>query len=134
MAPSWRTTELWGYHRRREGSDRKLARVGTRHYGQLPSGNRRRRLRPGGRGCDLGPLRARTACSTLRVELGLRPHRQRRYRIVAVAVGHAFSQRAVFLLGPVFAMLASIAVLSIPAEAIDFDRARDLDRGTDDTA
>jgi MFS family permease len=48
--------------------------------------------------------------------------------IVAGAVGYAFSQRAVFLLVPVFAMLAGIAVLSIPAKAIDNDRARDLDR------
>ncbi|SEF15240.1 Predicted arabinose efflux permease, MFS family [Rhizobiales bacterium GAS191] len=51
--------------------------------------------------------------------------------VVAAAVGYAFSQRAVFLLVPVFAMLAGIAVLSIPAEAIDFDRARDLDRDPD---
>jgi MFS family permease len=48
--------------------------------------------------------------------------------VVAGAVGYAFSQRAVFLLVPVFAVLAGIAVLSIPAKAIDFDRARDLDR------
>jgi MFS family permease len=48
--------------------------------------------------------------------------------VVAGAVGYAFSQRAVFLLVPVFAILASLAVLSIPAEAIDFDRARDLER------
>jgi MFS family permease len=54
--------------------------------------------------------------------------------IVAGAVGYVFSQRAVFLLVPVFAVLASIAVLSIPDEAIDFDRARDLDNGTDDPA
>jgi hypothetical protein len=47
---------------------------------------------------------------------------------VAAVVGYAFSQRAVFLLVPVFATLASIAVLSIPGEAIDLDRARDLDR------
>src|SRR5882762_4329468 len=47
--------------------------------------------------------------------------------IVAGAVGFAFSQRAVFLLVPIFAVLAGIAVLSIPAEAIDFDRARGLD-------
>src|ERR1700732_2123181 len=39
--------------------------------------------------------------------------------VVAGAVGYAFSQRAVFLLVPVFAVLASIAVLSIPSEAID---------------
>jgi MFS family permease len=46
---------------------------------------------------------------------------------VAAAVGYAFSQRAVFLLVPIFALLAGIAVLTIPAQAIDFDRARDLD-------
>jgi MFS family permease len=46
--------------------------------------------------------------------------------VVAGAVGYAFSQRAVFLLVPVFAFLASIAVLSIPAKAIDYDAARDL--------
>jgi len=51
--------------------------------------------------------------------------------LVAAAVGYAFSQRAVFLLVPVFAVLAGIAVLSIPAEAINFDRARDLDREPD---
>jgi MFS family permease len=48
--------------------------------------------------------------------------------VVAAAIGYAFSQRAVFLLVPVFAVLASVAVLSIPAEAIDLDRARDLDQ------
>ena len=47
--------------------------------------------------------------------------------LVAAAVGYAFSQRAVFLLVPVFAMLASLAVLSIPAKAIDYNRARDLE-------
>jgi MFS family permease len=36
--------------------------------------------------------------------------------LVAGGVGYAFSQRAVFLLVPVFAVLASIAVLSIPAK------------------
>jgi MFS family permease len=46
--------------------------------------------------------------------------------VVAAGVGYAFSQRAVFLLVPVFAVLAAIAVLSIPAEAIDYNRARDL--------
>jgi len=53
--------------------------------------------------------------------------------IVAGAVGYAFSQRAVFLLVPIFAVLAGIAVLSIPAEAIDFDRARDFDHEADGT-
>jgi MFS family permease len=46
--------------------------------------------------------------------------------LVAGAVGYAFSQRAVFLLVPVFAVLTMIAVLSIPAKAIDYNRARDL--------
>jgi MFS family permease len=47
--------------------------------------------------------------------------------LAAGAVGYAFSQRAVFLLVPVFAVLTTIAVLSIPANAIDYNRARDLD-------
>jgi MFS family permease len=41
--------------------------------------------------------------------------------------------RAVFLLVPIFAVLAGIAVLSIPAGAINFDRARDLDHEADGT-
>jgi MFS family permease len=53
--------------------------------------------------------------------------------VVAGAVGYAFSQRAVFLLVPIFAALASIAVLYIPAEAIDFDRARGFDQEADGT-
>jgi predicted MFS family arabinose efflux permease len=51
--------------------------------------------------------------------------------LVAGAVGYAFSQRAVFLLVPVFAVLAAVAVLSIPSGAIDYDRARDLERKSD---
>jgi MFS family permease len=51
--------------------------------------------------------------------------------LAAAAVGYVFSQRAVFLLVPLFAVLASIAVLSIPARAIDYDRARDLDAETE---
>ncbi len=43
---------------------------------------------------------------------------------LAGLVGWAFSQRAVFLLVPVSAVLAAGAALSIPAEAIDHDRAR----------
>src|SRR5882672_2054772 len=50
--------------------------------------------------------------------------------VVAGVVGYAFSQRAVFLLVPVFAVLAGIAVLSIPYKPIDFDRARDLDQSS----
>ncbi|WP_245428188.1 MFS transporter [Roseiarcus fermentans] len=46
--------------------------------------------------------------------------------LVAGLVGYAFSQRAVFLLVPVYAALTSAAVLAIPAKAIDHDRARDL--------
>jgi predicted MFS family arabinose efflux permease len=47
--------------------------------------------------------------------------------LVAAGVGYVFSQRAVFLLGPVFAVLAMVAVLSIPAAAIDQRRARGFD-------
>jgi MFS family permease len=47
--------------------------------------------------------------------------------LVAGVIGYAFSQRAVFLLVPVFAVLTMIAVLSIPAKAIDYNRARDLE-------
>ena len=49
--------------------------------------------------------------------------------LAAAAVGSLFSQRAVFLLVPVFALLASFAVLSIPAASIDYDRARDMEAG-----
>ncbi len=52
--------------------------------------------------------------------------------LIAGTVGYAFSQRAVFLLVPIFALLASLAVLTIPAAAIDNDRARDLDRKSGD--
>jgi MFS family permease len=52
--------------------------------------------------------------------------------VLAGAVGYAFSQRAVFLLVPVFAALASVAVLSIPYEAINLGRARDLDQEPDE--
>ncbi|WP_294537720.1 hypothetical protein [uncultured Rhodoblastus sp.] len=48
--------------------------------------------------------------------------------LAAAAVGYFFSQRAVFLLAPVFAVLSAVAVLSIPAAAIDNDSARDWDR------
>lgn len=53
--------------------------------------------------------------------------------LVAGAVGYAFSQRAVFLLVPVFSVLAGIAVLAIPAAAIDHERARDLEQASDAT-
>ncbi len=52
--------------------------------------------------------------------------------LAAGAVGWAFSQRAVFLLVPVFTVLAAAAVLSIPASAIDHSRARGADRHTGD--
>jgi MFS family permease len=51
--------------------------------------------------------------------------------LVAGAIGYAFSQRAVFLLVPFFSVLAGIAVLSIPPAAIDHERARDLEQGSD---
>ncbi len=51
--------------------------------------------------------------------------------LLAGAVGYAFSQRAVFLLVPVFAVLAASAVLSIPAGAIDYNQARDLRKDND---
>ncbi|MBV8737480.1 MAG: MFS transporter, partial [Alphaproteobacteria bacterium] len=49
----------------------------------------------------------------------------------AGAVGWAVSQRAVFLLVPLFAVLASFAVLSIPAAAIDHVRARGGEKEND---
>jgi len=49
--------------------------------------------------------------------------------LAAAAVGSLFSQRAVFLLVPIFAGLASLATLAIPADAIDNDRARDAAEG-----
>jgi MFS family permease len=48
--------------------------------------------------------------------------------LVASVVGWCFSQRAVFFLVPIFSVLAALAVLSIPAGAIDHARARGLDR------
>jgi MFS family permease len=45
---------------------------------------------------------------------------------VAGGVGWLFTQRAVFLLVPVFSVLATAAVLSIPSTAIDERRARGL--------
>ena len=50
--------------------------------------------------------------------------------IVAGAVGSLFGQRAVFLLVPLFAILAGGAALSIPAAAIDPERARGADSTT----
>jgi MFS family permease len=47
--------------------------------------------------------------------------------LIAAAVGYVFSQRGVFLLAPIFCGLAIMAVLSIPGNAIDLDRARGLD-------
>lgn len=47
--------------------------------------------------------------------------------VLAGLVGWSLSQRAVFYLVPLFAVLTSLAVLSIPAHSIDHDRARGLD-------
>ena len=49
---------------------------------------------------------------------------------VAGLVGWAFGQRAVFHLVPLFAVLTTLTVLTIPARAIDRERARGLDRTT----
>lgn len=46
--------------------------------------------------------------------------------LIAGTAGYVFSQSAVFLLVPIFAVLTAIEVLSIPATAIDLNRARDL--------
>ncbi|MBI3515933.1 MAG: MFS transporter [Proteobacteria bacterium] len=51
--------------------------------------------------------------------------------VLAGLVGWCLSQRAVFCLVPLFAVLAAIAVLTIPAAAIDHARARGLDRDAD---
>ena len=51
--------------------------------------------------------------------------------LVAGGVGYLFSQRQVFLLVPFYAALTSAAVLTIPAGAINQDRARDLGRSGD---
>ena len=47
--------------------------------------------------------------------------------IIAGGIGWLFGQRAVFLLVPLFAVLAAGAVLSIPAASIDHNRARGAD-------
>ena len=54
--------------------------------------------------------------------------------LAAAAVGTIWSQRTVFLLVPVFSVLAGLAVLSIPAASIDHDRARNLEHGRDQDA
>src|SRR5712664_3478921 len=46
--------------------------------------------------------------------------------ILAGAIGWWFSQSAVFYLVPIFSLLATLAVLSIPAHAIDHAQARGL--------
>ena len=46
--------------------------------------------------------------------------------VLAGVVGWGFSQGSVFYLVPLFALLTSLAVLSIPANSIDHDRARGL--------
>jgi MFS family permease len=47
----------------------------------------------------------------------------------AGGIGYLFSQRTVFLLVPVFSLLAAAVMLSIPRQAIDEDRARGLGDG-----
>ena len=58
----------------------------------------------------LGVYARAPAGATDGAQLGLRPCRKRRDRPAAGAVGYIFSQRAVFLLVPVFAALTAIAV------------------------
>ena len=53
---------------------------------------------------------------------------------LAGAVGYVFSQSAVFLLVPFFAALTAAAVLSIPAGAIDLQRARGAEPGPEGSA
>jgi MFS family permease len=45
--------------------------------------------------------------------------------LIAALVGWAFTQRAVFFLTPLFAALATVATLTIPAQAIDHEKARE---------
>jgi MFS family permease len=45
--------------------------------------------------------------------------------LIAALVGWAFTQRAVFFLTPLLAALAAVAVLTIPARAIDHEKARE---------
>jgi MFS family permease len=47
----------------------------------------------------------------------------------AGGIGYLFSQRAVFLLVPLFCLLAAVAMLSIPRSALDENRARGLGDG-----
>jgi MFS family permease len=47
--------------------------------------------------------------------------------VLAAGVGYAFSQRAVFLLVPAFAVVAAAAALAIPGDSIDQARARGAD-------
>jgi len=54
--------------------------------------------------------------------------------LVAAAVGWASSPAAVFLSTPIFAALAAAAVLTIPASAIDHDKARERARCRTDEA
>ena len=53
--------------------------------------------------------------------------------VLAGWVGWVLSQRAVFFLVPVFAVLTSLVVLSIPARSIDHERARGLRDTTNNT-
>lgn len=53
--------------------------------------------------------------------------------VLAGLIGWGFSQRAVFYLVPLFAVLTSLAVLSISPHSIDHERARGLDASTGKT-
>jgi len=85
----------------------------------------RRCLWPGRRGDYARPLPAEPIGSPDGPQRRLRHHAGNvAIAAAAGAVGWAISQRAVFMLVPIFAVLAAVAVLSIPAAAIDHDRAR----------
>ena len=72
------------------------------------AGGRGGRLCSGGLGADPRPCHERAARAPARPQLGFRPWRQhRRSPSLPAAVGYAFSQRAVFLMVPIFAVLTS---------------------------
>ena len=89
-------------------------------------GGRRRRLRAGGLGGDPRPGDKNKLARRLGRNSAFDHGGNIAIALLAGAVGYVFSQRAVFLMVPVFAVLTSAAVLAIPADKINHDRARDL--------
>ncbi len=107
--------------------------VAAMTLGLYPAAALARRL-----GCNAAALARRLGCKA--AALARRMGRNAAFdhagnlAVAALAglVGWAFSQRAVFLLAPAFAVLAAGVTLSIPAGAIDHDRARGGDPALDD--